>query len=466
VPATGIPAPPATALKVSGSPLLLEKVGPAVILRGAPLVYEIIARNITNAPLYNVRVEDELPPGIQFMQAEPRPEVMGTRLSWNVGALDPGAERRYRVELMPSSVGEINSCAAATFSTSSCLHTSVTQPHLVLKKTGPETVVVGDPAVFELELTNDGTGAATGVILYDILPPGLQHQHGNSVENEIGTLAPGETKRITLETRAIQPGPQLNRAKAAGQGVEACAEATVNVVAPGLTLRKDGPHSRFVNREAEFDLEVFNPGSAAAMNVQVTDQLPAGLDFVSATDAGVYDAGSRTVTWNVGTLPPGQRRAMHLKVVGKTLGDYVNRAFARADRNLEAHAEEQLHIEGVAALMLEVVDLDDPVEVGNESVYEVHVINTGSAPTTHLQIVAVAPEGMVPRGGTGPTQARVQGQQVIFEPMERLAAKAEVTFRVRVLCQTPGDWRFRAYMTADQLRSPVLEEESTRIYKE
>jgi uncharacterized repeat protein (TIGR01451 family) len=451
---------------VSGSPLLLEKLGPAAIQRGAPLIYEIVARNVTNAPLLNVRIEDELPPGAQFMQADPRPEVTGNRLTWNVGGLDPGVERRYRVELMPTSVGEIGSCAVASFSTSSCLRTAVTQPHLVLKKTGPQTVIVGDTAVFELDLTNDGSGPATGVMLYDMLPAGLQHGEGRSIETEIGTVAPGETKHITLETRAIQPGPQLNRAKATGNGLEACAEATVNVTAPGLTLRKDGPRARFVNREAEFDLEVFNPGNAPATNVQVMDRLPPGLDFVSATDGGAYDANARSITWNVGTLPPGQRRAMHLKVVGKSVGDFVNQAFARGDRNLQAHAEEQLHVEGVAALMLEVVDLDDPVEVGNETVYEVHVINTGTDVCTNLQIVAVSPEGMVPRGGTGPTNARVQGQAVTFEPLDRLAAKAEVTFRVRVLCKTPGDWRFRVYMTADQLRGPVLEEESSRVYQE
>jgi uncharacterized repeat protein (TIGR01451 family) len=38
----------------------------------------------------------------------------------------------------------------------------------------------------------------------------------------------------------------------------------------------------------------------------ITDVLPEGLTFVSVQNAGTYDAPSRTITWNVGTLPAGE----------------------------------------------------------------------------------------------------------------------------------------------------------------
>lgn len=455
---------PAPAPVANPSPLLLEKIGPASINRGAPLVYELVVRNVTNAPLSHVRVEDDLPPGVQLMSAEPRPDVQRNKMIWNLGVLDPGVERRCKIQLMPSGVGEIQTCATATFEVSACLRSLVTQPHLILKKTGPESVHVGDKAVFELDLTNDGNGPATGVVLYDCLPQGLEHPQGSNIEAEIGTMAPGETKHITLETRAVQPGRLVNRARATGHGLCVTAEAVVMVTSPALALRKAGPRARFIGREAEFDLEVQNPGTAPATNVQVLDRLPPGLEFVSASDNGAYDAETRSITWNLGTLNPGQREGISLKVVGKAEGDYVNQAFARADRNLEARAEAPIRIDGVAALMLEVVDLDDPVEVGNETVYEIHVINQGTTACTRVQIVATAPEGMVPRSGTGPSTARISGQQIIFEPVDKLAAHADATFRVRVLARTPGDWRFRVQMRSDHLQSPVLEEESTRIY--
>jgi len=40
-------------------------------------------------------------------------------------------------------------------------------------------------------------------------------------------------------------------------------------------------------------------------NVEVVDQLPSNAAFVSASSGGVYDAGTHTVTWDIGTLSAG-----------------------------------------------------------------------------------------------------------------------------------------------------------------
>ena len=47
-----------------------------------------------------------------------------------------------------------------------------------------------------------------------------------------------------------------------------------------------------------------------------------------------------------------------------------------------------------------------------------------------------------------------------------MAAKADALYRVKVVGNKPGDMRFKVQMTSDQLRSPVYEEESTRVYKD
>jgi uncharacterized repeat protein (TIGR01451 family) len=259
----------------------------------------------------------------------------------------------------------------------------------------------------------------------------------------------------------------VNHAEIIGEGgVTATAEAPCQIVAPGLTLHKTGPKKRYLNREAEFDLDVANPGTAPATNVQVLDRLPNGLEFVKASEGGTYDQATRSVLWNLGTLAPSQRRGLQVTVLSKLPGDHVNRAFARADRNLEAKDEAPLHVEGLAALMLEVVDLDDPIEIGSETTFEVRVLNQGTGPCTNLHIVATLPAGMAPKGGTGPTTARIQGQQVVFDPLPRLAAHADITYRVKVLCQQAGDWRFHVEMSSDQAQVPVVEEESTRIYRD
>ena len=112
------------------------------------------------------------------------------------------------------------------------------------------------------------------------------------------------------------------------------------------------------------------------------------------------------------------------------------------------------------------VDLEDPIEVGAETTYEIRVVNQGTSPTTNLQIIATVPAGMTTRDATGPAPHRLQGQQVIFEKLPSLAAKADALYRVKVVGDKPGDMRFKVQMTSDQLRSPVYEEESTRVYKD
>jgi uncharacterized repeat protein (TIGR01451 family) len=447
--------------------LQVDKVGPTTLNLGKPLRYEIVARNTGSIPVLSVQIEEQIPAAARFMSAEPRPMVRGGLLIWNLGNLDPGVERRIKIELQPVSEGELDSRATVTFSATSSLHTRITRPQLTLAKTGPQTVQVGQPAVFQIVLTNVGTGQATGIILRDHLPEGLRHTNGPEVENDIGTLGPGESRTIVLETTAAKAGRFVNQAVVSGdEGLQALAQVAVVVTEPILTLTKAGPKRLFLGRVADFHLEVANPGSAPATNVQVTDTLPPEFEFVEASEGGKFDAATRNVTWNLGALPAGQKQMFSVKGLAKGAGDPVNQSVARADSGLEAKASIAVHVEGVPALLLEVVDLEDPIEVGAETTYEIRVVNQGTSPTTNLQIVAMVPDGMTTRDATGPTPHRPQGQQVIFDKLPSLAPKADALYRVKVVGDKPGDMRFKVQMTSDQLRSPVYEEESTRVYQD
>ncbi len=68
------------------------------------------------------------------------------------------------------------------------------------------------------------------------------------------------------------------------------------------------------------------------------------------------------------------------------------------------------------------------------------------------------------QSATGPTQAKVAGQNVKFEPLPSLAPKAKVTFKVVAKGVKEGDVRFKVSMTTDQTTSPVEETESTHVY--
>ena len=57
-----------------------------------------------------------------------------------------------------------------------------------------------------------------------------------------------------------------------------------------------------------------NTGNADATQVAVTDQLPAGIDFVSATGGGSFDTNTRKVTWSIASLATGATQSFDLVV--------------------------------------------------------------------------------------------------------------------------------------------------------
>lgn len=55
--------------------------------------------------------------------------------------------------------------------------------------------------------------------------------------------------------------------------------------------------------EIAYDISYNNLGPHASANAVITDVLPAGLDFVSASHGGVYNPTTRKVVWKLGTVP-------------------------------------------------------------------------------------------------------------------------------------------------------------------
>ena len=114
--------------------------------------------------------------------------------------------------------------------------------------------------------------------------------------------------------------------------------------------------------------------------------------------------------------------------------------------------------------MFEVVDVEDPVEEGGETSYEVRVVNQGTKSASNVQIVAVLPDGMQAVDAEGPTRHQIDGQRVLFDPVERLAPKADTSFRVKVKALKAGEMRVNVQLMTGEMTSPLTEEESTRVY--
>jgi uncharacterized repeat protein (TIGR01451 family) len=69
---------------------------------------------------------------------------------------------------------------------------------------------------------------------------------------------------------------------------------------PVLTVSKTAPASVFSGQPLTYTLTYGNDGQSSAADVLITDTVPAGTTFVSATGGGAFASG--VVTWNIGAL--------------------------------------------------------------------------------------------------------------------------------------------------------------------
>jgi uncharacterized repeat protein (TIGR01451 family) len=468
-PVTTIPKTATTLANRQEPAVSLEWIGPSAARLGQPAAFRILVRNVSSTPVQQVVVRCPVPDTTTVSVSDPLPLTRGNILTWELGTLAAGQERRIDLQLMPAARATLDLHATVTFSGTAGLRVLVREPKLVLKMMAPQRVVLGDSATVTLTISNPGDGPCEHVKILAALPEGLEHPRGRQIEVDLGALAPQEQRTLQLVCAARGQGAQRCEAAAvADGGLKTAAVGTVDVVLPRIDLTVSGPHLRYLERKAVYTFKATNPGSASAGNVTLQAILPAGLKFRSASAGGQYDATTGSVAWCLGELPAGQGKDVTLELIPISTGDQVVRAQATATRGLKTESNVTTHVEGLSSLLLEVADADDPVEVGTDTSYEIRVTNTGSKMETNLQLTCTLPDHMELKNARCAAGCRfhADGHEVIFEPLPRLAPKADVVYRVFVRGTGPGDLRFRAVLQAEGRSEPLIREETTKVYSD
>ncbi len=477
---TGVPASTVAMVSASaGSPrqapvVSVEYEMPESVGVGQPLSYALVVKNAGSSAVSNVRVEHELPTGATFVSSEPTAESAADgRMSWSIGALDAASEKRIKVTMKPTDEGELRGRATVSFSASVEGRVKVTKPRLSVSLSAAEVVRVGEKVVFNIKITNTGSGPANSMTLHARLTDGLSHAAGNVIEAPLANLPAGQTKTLPLEVIAAKAGSQqCTLTVFADANPAETAKANVTLVEPQLTAKQAGPARCWVKAEPTYQIDLSNPGTAATDPLTVWTVVPEGFEFVQATDGGAFAATNRTVVWKLSALAAGSNKSLTVKLraVGPTDGVVrtivQSGAEAKGAKPLEAKCETAVKAEGVPALRFEVMDLDDPVEVGKEAVYEIKVTNQGTGACTNVTLVAELAEGTVAGQVSGQTTGRATGNSITFDPLPQLPVKGEAVYKVRVKGTAAGDTRFRVKLVCDQIKTPVSKEENTRFYKE
>lgn len=448
--------------------LTIQKVAPEAIQVGNAATFRVTVRNTGSVAAHDVEVRDQVPRGTRLIGTTPRAS-RGVRgeLVWALGTLQPGDESSVEVQLEPIAEGEIGSVATVRFQADASARSVATKPELVVSTSAPEQVLIGEEITLTIEVSNPGSGVATDVVLEEHVPAGLQHPAGTDLEYEVGDLPPGESRKLQLTLVATRPGPLTNVLTARGQGnLRAEDHLRLEVTSPALDVAVAGPKRRYLDREATHQLSVYNPGTAPANQIELVAYLPSGLKFVSANNGGHYDEADRAVHWQLEELPVDVKGTVELVTLPTEAGEQTIRLRGTADRGLSSEAEQAVVVEGIAAIMFQMVDVTDPIEVGGETAYEIRVLNQGSKAATNVRLALLLPGEMRAVAAEGPTRHAIEGNRVLFEGLPRLAPKADTTYRVRVQGLRPGDLRVYAQLTTTEMQTPVTKEESTRVYSD
>jgi uncharacterized repeat protein (TIGR01451 family) len=459
-------APAPNSLRRQEPAVALEWTGPAAARVGQPTDYGLVVRNTCPIPVQQVLVHVRVPAGISVASTEPRAPTEGDLIAWDLGTLAPRQENNLRLKLVAQAKGDLTPQAWVTFTGSSVMHVLVREPRLHLVAVAPvESLQIGDAAKFVLNVSNPGDGPAEQVKVHAVLSDGLEHASGGHVDFDIGNLAPGEARTVQLIGAARAGGGQTCEACAEAEGgLQAQAQAAVTVSMPRLDLQVSGPGLRYLDRKAVYTFTARNPGDAPADNVVVNDIIPEGLTFVSATEGGRHDPASRTVSWFLGELGPGQAREVKLEVLAAGPGALRQHVVARAARGLKAEGAVLTRVECVSAMAVDITPTDDPVAVGEDTTYEVKVTNTGSKPETDVRVVCTLPDTMEVKDVQAPVGSRAEGRSLAFDPVPELAPRAEVVYRLQCKALAAGDVRFQAQASSAALAQPLVEVRPTHVY--
>lgn len=457
----GMPSPLAEPLGPPEPIVRMSVRAPARVEPDKEIEYRITVENISRADAHHVLVRDRLPRGVdKHVRAEPQcTHQTKTKdgladLLWELGTLKAGEHQTIVLAIKPRGTEDVHNRAYVQFEHGQKITTRIAKPGVQVKVTAPAQAIRYESFQFRIEVVNTGAVPLRNVVVTDELPTGLEFVDGKPAPNsekpltwKLGDLPPNQTRRIEYQVISKQTGTFHNNAKAtADGGANAIGSATVTVVEPKLKISISGPQRRLANRPIPYHITVRNLGSVALTNVQVSDELPGGVELVSANAGGRREGGF--VRWSMGTLAPGEHRSLLLVLRASKSGWCWNEATVRADPNLsDKERSEVTRIETASAPVIEIDKESDALVVGQKATYTICLFNPGKNNVLHPSVFVTVPDAMSIRGQRGPTTGQQQGQSIHFDRLTALDGGKEELYFVEVEAKKAGETKLRAWWT-------------------
>lgn len=392
------------------------------VIAGEVLTYTINVNNYGLSDAQNVVVTENLPAQLDLISATPSVGNWNSP-EWNIGSLANGAsatmeiQTRVRANVLQGST--ISNTVLLTSSTpdsiptnnSSTINNSVNAlANLsVVKTANLSEVIAGENIIYTIVVNNQGPSDAQNVVLTDNLPTGLTFIEASpsvgsfaAQQWSVGSLSAGASETLTLTALVnsnIPTGSQIiNTAIVSSSTSDPDTDnntstSTSNITAStDLSITKTAMPSPFIAGESiTYTITVSNNGPSNAQNVSVTDNLPAELEFISATTSnGTWFSPE----WTIGTIPAGSSRT--LVIEARVLADIAqsstieNTAIVTSstpdpilDNNQSVHTG---NVNALADLSINKTVLGSAL-AGNIIIYEINVTNSGPSNAQSVMLI-------------------------------------------------------------------------------
>lgn len=226
-----------------------------------------------------------------------------------------------------------------------------------------------------------------------------------------------------------------------------------------LRVQKDMPPQIVVGKPYGYTIRVTNQSECQMDDVSVIETLPP--TYVMGMSApGASKVTGQVAQWDFGSLAPDETREIRIDGNAKSVGSFVS--CTKAFHSQTICQGPQL---GMPAILLEVVDTEDPVQVGGVEKFYVTVTNQGNSEDGNIVVKMNFEANFDYVSSSGPTQpASATAKSIEFGPLVALGPGQKATWEIVAKALSEGDHRTSVKVTSDSIQRSVDETEATRVY--
>jgi uncharacterized repeat protein (TIGR01451 family) len=291
----------------------------------------------------------------------------------------------------------------------------------------PDPVRPGQTLVYTIAVNNSGPDTAENLTVTNILPTGVTYVSASGTGwtcNKVTTnmvictrpsLAVGLAPYIDLNLQApAAPGTIMNAAQVSSSSDDANtnnntdSEYTLVADEADLSLIKTAaPDTVYSGEAITYTLSVSNAGPDAASTVTVTDDLPNGVTYQSASgDGWTCGESGGTVNCTRASLAVGAAPDITISVLAPATGGVIVNAATAAGTSYDPITADnsdtaEVTVEPSADLSLTKTASSDPVKTDETLTYALSVENLGGDPAQDVVVTDVLPAGVAFQSTSG-----------------------------------------------------------------